>query len=212
MKKLFAMTLAAALLALVLVGPALAQPPEKEGSGEKAGTVERPPMKPGKTAEEDREIIIKKMRKTPDGRRVRELHPGMDGPCVPGEEPEIMIHRERAILPIFGMLIPLLLILGITAIVVVAIFVGHRSARLRYEVIQLALKENRDIPNDLLRPRRHDAILPGLILTALGLALGIALGVAAAPVYAVWGLIPLFMGLAMLIYGPVRRKMTGGDD
>lgn len=211
MKKLYATTLAAALLALLLAAPALAQSPEEEGPGT-AGTTEGRPIKPGKAAEEDREIIIKKYRKTPEGRRLRELHPRMEDPCGPEGEPGLMVHKERAIIPIFGMLIPLTFILGITAIVVVAIFVGHRSARLRYEIIQLALKENREIPDDLLRPRRHDAILPGLILTGLGLALGIALGVAVAPVYAVWGLILLFMGLAMLIYGPVRRKMSGGDN
>ncbi|UCH79091.1 MAG: hypothetical protein JSU81_03840, partial [Candidatus Coatesbacteria bacterium] len=76
-------------------------------------------------------------------------------------------------------------------------------------------KEGKDIPHDLLtarvRPRR-DPLLSGLVLTALGVALSIALGVVTGPAQAVWGLIPLLMGLALLAYGPLHRRLAKGRE
>ncbi len=105
--------------------------------------------------------------------------------------------------------VPVVMFLAIAAVIIVAILVAHRSRALRYEALTAALKEGKEIPPALLANGhgRHDPLGGGLVLVALGLGLGIALGVVAGPAQAVWGLIPLLIGLALLAAIPLRRRM-----
>ena len=129
------------------------------------------------------------------------------GPCDP-------VFGEAVVFPIFGMLVPITFFAGIAAVIIVAIIMAHRAVRMRYDVIQLAIKEGKDLPLDLLRNghRRRDPLLTGLILTALGVALSIALGAVTGWVQAVWGLIPLFVGIAFLVYVPYWRKRKKEEE
>lgn len=124
---------------------------------------------------------------------------------------------EDIIIPMMGILIPLSVVLGGTAVFVVALLTANRAARLRQETIQLAIKEGRELPPELFMrmrrpPRDRNPLLAGLILTALGIALAIALGAVAGWTQAVWGLIPLFIGIAFLIYVPFWRKQKKEDE
>jgi len=116
----------------------------------------------------------------------------------------------QVLLPVFGFLVPIIFWVAAAAVVIVAIIMAHRTTRMRYEVIQLAIKEGKDLPPELFRNglhrRRRDPLLGGLVLTAVGVALAVALGVAAGWVQAVWGLIPLLVGVAFLVYVPFWRK------
>ncbi len=143
---------------------------------------------------------------------------GLDDEDLPALEPGPgkKVIREQVIIPLFGMAIPVIFLLGVVAVVVVAILAAHRAARSRYDVIQLAIKEGRELPPELFRNgsrrRQRDPLLGGLVLTAVGLSLAIALGVAVAPVHAVWGGIPLLVGVALLVYVPFWRKQKKEEE
>jgi hypothetical protein len=195
MRKFLPATILLIALAAMLAWPAAAAEPE--GEAPEGATVEPP----------GKEIVIKKVSPAPGmGPHVGKVHGDLEG-LEPG--PGKTIIREEVMLPIFGMLVPITFFAGIAAVIIVAIVMAHRATRMRYEVIQLALKEGKDLPLDLLRNghrRRHDPLLSGLILTALGVALSIALGAVAGWVHAVWGFIPLLVGVAFLVYVPHWRK------
>ncbi|MEE9457349.1 MAG: DUF6249 domain-containing protein [bacterium] len=139
---------------------------------------------------------------------------GDEDPCADEDlaplEPDSEVRKMKVMIPIFGMMVPIIFILGVAAVIVVALLMAHRAAQMRQETIQLAIKEGRELPPELFMrmryPRHPPPLLGGLILTALGIALSIALGVVCGPVQAVWGLIPLFIGVAILIYVPLYRK------
>lgn len=143
---------------------------------------------------------------------------GLDDEDLPALEPGPgkKVIREQVIIPLFGMAIPVIFLLGVVAVVVVAILAAQRAARMRYDVIQLAIKEGRELPPELFRNgfrrRQRDPLLGGLVLTAAGLGVAIALGVAVAPVHAVWGLIPLLVGVAVLVYVPFWRKQKKEEE
>jgi hypothetical protein len=181
---MFPATILLLALAATLAAPAAAQEPEGEPEDVllEIGTGEAP----------RKEIIIKKT--APE-----------TGPCGP-------LFGEAVVLPVFGMLVPITFFAGIAAVIIVAIIMAHRATQMRYDVIQLAIKEGKDLPPDILRNGRRDPLLTGLILTALGIALSIALGAVAGWVQGVWGLIPLFVGVAFLVYVPHWRKQKKEDE
>ena len=190
MKKYFPAALLLIATAAFLAGPALAA---EEPAGPPAETAE----KPGKT--------LKLVTTTGDEEELLERPEG-----APPFEPDAEVRKMEVMIPIFGMTIPIVLIIGAAAVVVVAVLLAHRTALKRYEVIQVAIKEGRELPPDIFRNGRRrgrrDPMLPGLVLTATGVALCIALGAVCGAVQAVWGLIPLFIGVALLIYVPYYRK------
>jgi len=145
---------------------------------------------------------------------------GDEAPCgdedLPPLEPDSEVRKMKVMIPIFGMMIPIIFILGAAAVVVVAVLLAHRTALKRYEVIQLAIKEGRELPPDIFgnghRRKRRDPLLAGLVLTALGVAVSISVGAVSGWIQAVWGLIPLFIGVAFLIYVPFWRKQKKEDE
>ncbi len=138
------------------------------------------------------------------------LHEPLCGPegLEPGSGKTVI--KEQIIIPLVGMMLPVIFMVGVAAVIVVAIIMAHRAAQMRNETIQLAIKEGRDLPPELFmrmrQPRPPPPLLGGLVLTALGIALSIGLGVVCGPAQAVWGLIPLLIGVAILIYVPLYRK------
>ncbi len=135
--------------------------------------------------------------------------PGGPPASVPGNA----MGRRPAIVTLFGLSIPIVMALALAAIVIIALWMGHRGSRLRYETLNLAIKEGKELPPQLLADaqRRRDPLMGGLMFVALGIGLGVALGVTVAPPAAVWGLIPLLLGVAMLIYMPLSKRL-GKDD
>jgi preprotein translocase subunit YajC len=194
MRKLLPAVILLIALAALAAGPVLAQEKPTEPASP-------PTEKPGKTlkivtagggeeAGDDEEYLEK-----PEG--------------APPFEPDAEIRKMEVMIPIFGMTIPIIFMVGAVVVVIVAILLAQRTAVKRYEVIQAAIKEGRELPPDIFRNGRRgrrDPMLPGLVLTALGVALAIALGAVAGWVQAVWGFIPLFIGIALLIYVPFWRK------
>ena len=194
MKKFLPAILVVIALAAFLAGPAVAQ---EEAAEPTAATAEAP----GKTLK----IVTAG---------------GDEAPCgdedMPPFEPDAEVRKMEVMIPIFGMTIPIIFILGAAAVVVVAVLLAHRTALKRYEVIQVAIKEGRELPPDIFRNGRRrrprDPMLAGLVLTALGLAVSISVGAVCGAVQAVWGLIPLFIGVAFLVYVPFYRKQKKEDD
>ena len=124
---------------------------------------------------------------------------------LPPPEPDSEVRKMKVMIPIFGMMLPIIFMLGTAAVIIVAILMAHRAAQMRYDVIQLAIKEGKELPPEIFTRMRHprhrrDPLLTGLVLTALGVAVSISVGTICGPVQGVWGLIPLLIGVAILIY------------
>ena len=193
MRKFLPATIMLITLAAIWAGPALAQ---EEAAEPTAATAE------------------------PAGKTLKVVTAGGDEPlCGPeGLEPGPgkTVIMELVIIPLVGMMLPIIFMLGTAAVIIVAILMAHRAAQMRQETIQLAIKEGRELPPELFMrmryPRHPPPLLGGLILTALGIALSIALGVVCGPVQAVWGLIPLLIGVAILIYVPFYRKQKKEEE
>lgn len=150
------------------------------------------------------------------------------GTCLPGDEcpprltpgdrrlkREVRIaHPEAPFVPLVGILIPLAFFVCIALVIIVAVALAHQGRISRYRLIEKAISEGKDIPPQLLAEAhgRRDPIGGALVLIATGLGLSIALGLVAAPVQAVWGLIPLLIGLALLIAIPLRKRMHSNGD
>jgi len=176
--------------AAFLAGPAAAQE-EEGGPAPESGRKEIKIITPGAASVGDEELLS-----APET-------------CAPGDGKHV--RKETVIMPFTILsLTTLIFWIAVAAVVIIAIIMGHRNTRLRYDVIQLAIKEGKELPPDIFRNgyrrRRRDPLLAGLVLTALGVALAIALGAVAGWVQAVWGLIPLFIGIAFLVYVPYYRK------
>jgi len=125
--------------------------------------------------------------------------------------------KEQVIIPLVGMMLPIIFMLGTAAVIIVAILMAHRAAQMRYDVIQLAIKEGKELPPEIFTRMRHprrrrDPLLAGLVLTALGIAISISVGTICGAVQGVWGLIPLFVGVALLVYVPFYRKQKKEDE
>jgi len=183
-------------------GAAAPEPPPAPPAPE-SGTLEAPPWpgppgaegRPGeRVPPEIRELIKKRME-----RRLGELEGAKRPHPAPGVGP----------LPILAFwLVPATLFVAVAAVVIAALVVVHKSRLARYQVVAAALKEGKEIPPQLLTNGygRHDGLGGGLLLVALGLGLAIALGVAVAPTHAVWGVVPLLLGVALLITAALRRR------
>ena len=155
------------------------------------------------------------------GKTLKIVTAGGDEPlCGPeGLEPGPgkTVIREQIIIPLVGMMLPIIFMLGTAAVIIVAILMAHRAAQMRYDVIQLAIKEGKELPPEIFTRMRHprrrrDPLLAGLVLTALGVAVSISVGTICGAVQGVWGLIPLLVGVAFLIYVPFYRKQKKEDD
>lgn len=195
MRKLFPATILMITLAALWAGAVLAAEEPGEATAETA-------EKPGKT--------LKIVTAAGDEEELLEA-PGHAGP----HEPDAEIRKMEVMIPIFGMTIPMIFIIGAVTVIVVAIFLAHRNAVKRYEVLQVAIKEGRELPPEIFtraRAPRRDPMLGGLVLTALGVALSISLGAVAGWVQAVWGLIPLLVGVALLVYVPLYRKQKKEEE
>ena len=220
MKKVL-ITLALAVPLALTAAPLLALVTASLGATGTAIAAAAPTAAP--PAETPKRILIKRGPiSSPEGELLE-----IPGTCAPGECPprlkagdrrlqrEVRIARPEApFLPVVGMLIPLTLFVCVALVIIVAAVLAHQGRVSRYRLIEKALTEGKEIPPQLLAEAhgRRDPIGGALVLIATGLGLSIALGLVAEPVQAVWGLIPLLIGLALLIAIPLRKKMNSNGD
>jgi hypothetical protein len=194
MKRYFPAALIAIVMAAFMAGLALAAEEAGEVTGETAGKTLKLV-----TATADEEAYLE----APEG--MEELEPG------PGKK----VVKEQVLIPLVAMTVPIFTIVGAVLVLIIAIWMAHRTAKMRYEVLQVAIKEGRELPPDLFRNgrrRRRDPLFSGLVLVALGIAVSISVGAVSGWIQAVWGLIPLFIGLAFLIYVPFYNKQRKEDE
>lgn len=112
-----------------------------------------------------------------------------------------------AIVLIFGM--PLFLLLALLG-------AGNRKRKQKMELVELYIKSDRDIPehvmNGLDNGGSASSLKSGLTLTAVGLGIVAALGASGSEEAVGFGLIPMFLGIARLIFWFVVERKTESKD
>jgi hypothetical protein len=108
-----------------------------------------------------------------------------------------------AVILIFGM--PLFLLIALLA-------AGNRKRKQKMEIVDLYIKSDRDIPEHVISALDNggsaSSLKSGLTLTAVGLGIVAAFNTVGADEVAGFGLIPMFLGIARLIFWfLVERKV-----
>lgn len=111
------------------------------------------------------------------------------------------MHIPDALIPIIAIITVFGVGLGI--VYILASFARHRR-ELQNKEILAAIEKGIDVP--LPKPRERDYRKSGYIWTSVGVALVIALGVAVKWTVAVWGLLPLAVGVAYLLIHRAESK------
>jgi len=98
-----------------------------------------------------------------------------------------------------------LLIFGMPLFLLIALLVaGHRKRRQKMELVDLYIKSDRDIPEHVMTGLDNggsaSSLKSGLTLTAVGIGIVAALGATGAEEAAGFGLIPMFLGIARLVF------------
>lgn len=113
---------------------------------------------------------------------------------------------------IMAMLIPILGIVAGIVLGVVAIMREARANRLRHEERMAAIEKGVELPPFEERTKRPEAVRKsGLIMTAIGAALVLSLRVVGGWDAGVWGTIPLFIGIALLVSAKFAQKAEEGQ-
>jgi cadmium resistance protein CadD (predicted permease) len=106
---------------------------------------------------------------------------------------------------IMGPMIPIIAIIMGILCAIVAMYFRHQRQKEEQETIRQAMEKGIDLPEDLFRHEnghccRNNPLRRGIFFTAVGISLFIALYVNEDIEVAVWGLIPLAIGIGSLIY------------
>ena len=120
----------------------------------------------------------------------------------------VVLIAVPAVVLIFGM--PLFLLLALLG-------AGHRKRKQKMELVELYIKNERDIPEHVVSALDNggsaSSLKSGLTLTAVGIGLVVALNVVGASEAAGFALIPMFLGIARLIFWfLVERKVESKTD
>jgi peptidoglycan/LPS O-acetylase OafA/YrhL len=118
-----------------------------------------------------------------------------------------MYDPEALIIPIVGMIIPIIAILGGLGIALAAL--KHRSKRnqLEHEERMLALEKGVPLPEPVIPPpKQKNPYFWGIVLGAFGLALFIGFAVDSDEEFIIWGAIFLLVGVAILIANLLHIK------
>jgi len=113
-----------------------------------------------------------------------------------------MEHILRDIVPIIALLS--VFGVGLAVVYILASFARHRR-ELQSKEILAAIEKGIDVP--FPKPREKNYRKSGFIWTSVGVALVIALGVAVKWTVAVWGLLPLAVGVAYLLIDLAENKV-----
>jgi len=105
--------------------------------------------------------------------------------------------------------IPILAVCGGVLIAITSILVNGRKKEQEHRERLVALEKGIALPQQVEaveRPKFSNRRTNGLVMTGIGLALTIAISVADRPESGVWGLIPLFIGIGLLIAGSIDKR------
>ncbi len=105
--------------------------------------------------------------------------------------------------------IPIIGILGGVFIAVTAVVMNGRRKELEHRERILAMEKGLPVPGPVIEPERpkySSRRTNGLVMTGIGLALTIALCAEEGTDGGLWGLIPLFIGLGLLIAGTLDKR------
>jgi hypothetical protein len=106
--------------------------------------------------------------------------------------------------------IPILIVMGGILVAITAIVMQARRKDLEHRERIIAMEKGLPLPAEAPvkqeRPRYSARRANGLVLTGIGIALTIAMGVEDGGDTGVWGLIPLFIGVGLLIAAHLDKK------
>lgn len=105
--------------------------------------------------------------------------------------------------------IPILAVCGGVLIAITAIIVGGRKKEQEHRERLIAMEKGIMPPppaQEIERPKYSSRRANGLVMTGIGLALTIAMSVASGIESGVWGIIPLFIGIGLLIAGSIDKR------
>jgi hypothetical protein len=107
--------------------------------------------------------------------------------------------------------IPILAVCGGVLIAITAIIVEGRKKEQEHRERLHAMEKGLPLPasapaNQVERPKYSNRRANGLVMTGIGLALTIAMWTTEGAEAGVWGLIPLFIGIGLLIAGSVDKR------
>jgi|GEM_PF-872977 len=106
--------------------------------------------------------------------------------------------------------IPILMVLGGVLIAIAAIFMNARKKDLEHRERLVALEKGLPLPEPgpvrVSRPAYASRRAYGLVMVGIGLSVWIATSVANGSRDGIWGLIPLFIGLGMLIASHLDKR------
>ena len=121
-------------------------------------------------------------------------------------------------MPLFGwvdaevvaVFIPIVAVLGGVFIAVTAVVMNGRRKELEHRERILALEKGVALPTEVTvegeRPKHSGRRANGLVMTGIGLALTIALWAEEGAEGGLWGLIPLFIGIGLLVAGSLDKR------
>jgi O-antigen/teichoic acid export membrane protein len=104
---------------------------------------------------------------------------------------------------------------GVVAIVVAALYYDYRKRNLQHQEIVAAIEKGIEVPLPKTERRERDYRRLGIIWTLLGVAFTIVLGTTSYHHFegAVWGLLPVALGVAFLLIAYFAKKdEQNGDD
>jgi len=108
-----------------------------------------------------------------------------------------------------AMAIPMLAVCGGVLIAITAILTNGRKKEQEHRERLVAMEKGLTpppAPVEVERPKYSSRRANGLVMTGIGLALTIAMWIADGSESGVWGLIPLFIGIGLLVAGAIDKK------
>jgi hypothetical protein len=105
--------------------------------------------------------------------------------------------------------IPILAVCGGVLIAITAIMVNGRKKEQEHRERLVAMEKGLTLPSaapEIERPKHSSRRANGLVLTGIGLALTIAMWVSDGSESGIWGLIPLFMGVGLIIASTIDKR------
>lgn len=110
---------------------------------------------------------------------------------------------------VIAVFIPIIGVLGGVFIAVTAVVMNGRRKELEHRERIIAMEKGIAIPAPVVeteRPKYSGRRANGLVMTGIGLALTIAMWTEEGPDGGLWGLIPMFIGIGLLIAGMLDKR------
>ncbi len=110
---------------------------------------------------------------------------------------------------LIAMLIPIIVVIGVFAVVVTAIVIGGKNKELEHKERLIAMEKGITIPQKPTKEKRPLYLSLrawGFVFVALGIALVFAIGAEAGFKHGLWGLIPLLVGLGLMVSANMEKK------